>query len=73
MPLFPCAQTQDVAMRECASKYDRQLWHYDVETRAIRSLEYCLDYNHHPDGRGNVYANVSRVDRHMICRRKYND
>ena len=59
-------------MRKCASRYDRQLWHYDVKTRAIHSLEYCLDYNYHPAGRGNVFANVSnRVDGHMIRRKKY--
>ena len=50
-------------MRKCVPGYDGQLWHYDVETRAIRNLEYCLDYNHSPDGRGNVYANVSGVSR----------
>ena len=45
-------------MRECNSdsEYERQLWHYDVETRTIRSLQYCLDYDWRTN---NVYANVS--------------
>ena len=50
---------QDVAMGECDPENERQLWHYDVNTRAVRGLGYCLDYNIHPEGRGNVYASVS--------------
>ena len=53
---------QDVAMRKCASENERQLWHYDVETRAIRGLEYCLEYYTEPEVTiGGVRVNVGGI------------